>query len=63
MKKLVYYWSNGEESNSTSNLAVAKKWLADKGGKCDVKYEDIKPKFKGVPYTKNPKSKFYREGM
>jgi hypothetical protein len=63
MKKVVYTWTNKVETRTTSNIVEVKHWLEEEGGTVKVTYKDIKPAFKGVPYTKNPKSKFYREGM
>ena len=60
MKKVIYTWTSGKETRTTSCIVEARKWLAADGGTVKVTYKDIKPEFKGVPYTDNPKSKFYK---
>ena len=60
MKKVIYTWTNKVETRTTSNIVEVKRWLAEEGGVVKVTYKGIKPEFKGVPSTENPKSKFYK---
>lgn len=60
MRKLVYYWTNGHADRKTSNIEDIQKWVQEEGGMYITAYEEIKTKNDCVPYTENPKSKFYK---